>query len=278
MEPPKAISIFDSAASPAVDVSLLAEYCRELIGGLPVECHEDLSEFVLETLAEEKREPFLDAAAEALARARVTDPGREPGAAPPPRVVVDFERRMLLKAPPRPVGVFYDGYRLSRAFGEMASASGPLEGHWIIVITDQLFGTLEPGDSRYHARVSIYGFPCVISTTGLLEAPAKPRAYYLGKSLGRDRAALDEEFAGSFLSREDARSTEALKSYVAQAIFYWLTGEPFCEDVSCRLFNAHWQEELLGPRRDGAKSLCARHESLLEKLRAEATDGTHISR
>jgi hypothetical protein len=50
-----------------------------------------------------------------------------------------------------------------------------------------------------------------------------------------------------------------LKGYVLQAVFYQATGEAFCDDPDCRLFNAHWQEEVLRAQRDVPYDLCPRH-------------------
>ncbi|NIM44429.1 MAG: hypothetical protein GTO54_02165, partial [Nitrososphaeria archaeon] len=67
----------------------------------------------------------------------------------------------------------------------------------------------DESNKRYHARTSVYGVPSVISTTGLVEAPAKPREYYLLKQqyemLGKDLLELKERFKGSFIDYDDER-------------------------------------------------------------------------
>jgi len=50
-------------------------------------------------------------------------------------------------------------------------------------------------------------------------------------------------------------------------VFYNLTGAPFCEDVNCRLFNAHWQEEMIKAQITGPYEFCPEHEKALEALR-----------
>jgi hypothetical protein len=52
-----------------------------------------------------------------------------------------------------------------------------------------------------------------------------------------------------------------------QAVFYSLTGDPFCEDKGCRLYNAHRQEELLFAQLRCTYELCERHERILDDLR-----------
>jgi len=59
-----------------------------------------------------------------LAEARVTDPARKAEAVGQPRAVVEYERRMLEKEPPRPVGVLYDGFDLCVAYNLLLSNSG----------------------------------------------------------------------------------------------------------------------------------------------------------
>jgi hypothetical protein len=50
-----------------------------------------------------------------------------------------------------------------------------------------------------------------------------------------------------------------------------LTGEAFCDDPACRLFNAHWQEEML--RAQLADNYCGRHRAWLREIREGA--GSH---
>ena len=38
--------------------------------------------------------------------------------------------------------------------------------------------TYDATDSRYHGRAVICSNPAIISTTGMIEAPARPREYY----------------------------------------------------------------------------------------------------
>jgi len=113
--------------------------------------------------------------------------------------------------------------------------------------------------------------PSLISTSGLVEAPAKPREYYLLKQqyekLGKDLTELKASFSRRFIDYGDKRLTEVAKGYVMQAVFYLLTGNPFCEDKGCRLYNAHWQEELIFAQLESEYEFCQRHTQLLEKGR-----------
>jgi len=114
--------------------------------------------------------------------------------------------------------------------------------------------------------VSVYGFPSLISTTGIVEAPAKPRDFYLKQQLGVSLLTLKEEFKGRFIDYNDPRLTEVMKGYVMQALFFHLTGNPFCKDKNCRLYNAHWQEDLIQTQLTSKTDFCAQHQRLLTRL------------
>jgi hypothetical protein len=43
------------------------------------------------------------------------------------------------------------------------------------------------------------------------------------------------------------------------------TGEAFCDKTECRLFNAHWQKDLIYSQLENGK-LCERHQKILEKM------------
>jgi hypothetical protein len=187
---------------------------------------------------------------------------------------VEFERKLLQDPSLRLIGVFYDGFRLQAVFRELLPMDEFSVKHAHIIFTNRLFGTFDEGDRRYHARVSVYGFPSIISTTGIVEAPAKPREFYLLKqqyaALGGDvpLEALKEKFRGRFIDYDDERLTEVMKGYVMQAIFYHVFGDPFCGKISCRLYNSHWQEEVIESQlKAREREFCDHHQEMLEGLR-----------
>jgi len=112
--------------------------------------------------------------------------------------------------------------------------------------------------------VALYGYPCIISISGLIEAPAKPREFYLRWQAGEDYHLLKEEFRDKILDYGNERIPKIIRAYVLQAIFYHVFEEPFCSDVKCMLYNAHWQEELFYKLKD---NLCNKHKKMLEKLK-----------
>jgi hypothetical protein len=80
---------------------------------------------------------------------------------------------------------------------------------------------------------------------------------------------LKEEYQGRFLDHSDSRMTEVLKGYAMQALLFHLTGDPFCEDRDCRLFNSHWQEEVIHSQINGKYEFCPIREALLKGLRID---------
>jgi len=169
------------------------------------------------------------------------------------------------------MGILYDGYRLQQVLRKMLPEKESCTDVAHIAFTNRIFCTFEKGDNRFHARVIICGFPSLISTSGLVEAPAKPREYYLMKQkyAAADSVPSVEElkaaFEGRYIDYDDENMTQALKGYVLQSIFYLSIGEPFCEDKDCQLFNAHWQEEVLNAQIVSGQ-LCERHEKMLSEL------------
>lgn len=145
---------------------------------------------------------------------------------------------------------FLDGYWLQRKWYSYLSSRvkeelNPANLH--LVISRKLFGTF--GTKRYHARVLLTGEPALISTSGIVEAPARPREYYFAKanllSMGKGIDELDEIYKDRFVSYDDPKITNIVCSYALQQIKYKINGEPFCENASCCLYNSHWQEEVL---------------------------------
>ncbi len=145
---------------------------------------------------------------------------------------------------------FFDGFWLQRILTTYLFKNYPDEIRddcLHIVLTGKLFGTF--GTRRYHARVLLTGEPCILSTSGIVEAPARPREYYFAKARlmaeGRDISDLDEIFAERFVEYDSPKITDITCSYILQLIKYRYTGEPFCSGDKCCLYNSHWQEEVL---------------------------------
>ena len=207
-----------------------------------------------------------DAAGEELARdfaaARVLSPyDRETGT--DMLGIVRYEQRAL-EHPERAGGVIYDGLTIQDALRKRLPGEGGLD-HLHVPLLDRVLGTWGDHDGRWHKRVAVLGQPAVLSVPGLYEAPAKPEAYYEAKQkhalVSGDtppREVLENEVDGEFLVADDPRTTDVLKGYVLAAYHYLETGEAFCADPDCRLYDAHRQPALLNAQLRGS-AFCEGH-------------------
>ncbi len=41
------------------------------------------------------------------------------------------------------------------------------------------------------------------------------------------------------------------------------SGDPFCDDRDCRLYNAHWQEEVIQAQLNSRHAFCQKHREIL---------------
>ena len=159
----------------------------------------------------------------------------------------------------------YDGFELQKILRYLNKDNEVLH----IILTNRLTCTFDENDKRYHARAVICANPSIISTTGIIEAPAKPKEYYFEvmklKTQGLDIKSAKEKYKDKFLEYNDKRLTKILEGYILQVIFYNMTGESFCEDIECRLNNAHWQKDLLFSQLEINK-LCKKHNEILANL------------
>lgn len=174
--------------------------------------------------------------------------------------------------------ILYDGFMIQRLFETMINESEANSDHVHVVFEDRLISTFSEEDYRYHARSIVVGSPSIISTTGIVESPAKPKEWYLNQMraeiyriTGNDKPhdwmslSIQKE---NYLCYGDYRINFVAVGYVLQALFFFITvGNPFCKDVNCRLYNAHWQEDLIHSQIQ-SKQLCKEHADLLSKFKA----------
>lgn len=162
--------------------------------------------------------------------------------------------------------VLYDGFEFQKVITTLIPKEESTLGNFHLVFTNKLTCTFDDSDYRYHGRALIGTNPSIISTTGIIEAPAKPREYYLdlmtnyGQGLNID--SIKEKYRGQYLEYHDLRLGMIIQGYALQALFYYITGEPFCDFLNCKLHNAHWQRDLLFSQLEINK-LCAKHEKIL---------------
>ncbi|MGI0024056.1 MAG: DUF6775 family putative metallopeptidase [Nitrososphaera sp.] len=161
----------------------------------------------------------------------------------------------------------YDGFVLRRQLSCSLTDDESDTNHVHIVFTNLMTCTFDEDDWRYHGRAVICGTPAIISATGIVEAPAKPREFYQMAGLGlAELSTLRKQMAARFIDYGDERMAQAAVGYALQALFFFVAdGEPFCGNRNCRLFNAHWQEDLIRTQ-IGKPALCSEHQDLANKF------------
>ncbi|MHA1381111.1 MAG: DUF6775 family putative metallopeptidase [Candidatus Helarchaeota archaeon] len=185
---------------------------------------------------------------------------------------IEFEKKRLLEENKLNRGILYDGLKLMLLYWQLLPKNEKISNFLHIVITDRLFGTFLKVDGRFHIRSILCSRLSLISTSGIVEGPARPRLFYKLKhqssifGMKMPIEMLKEHFKGQFIDYDDPNMTEVLKGYVSQAIFFNLTGDAFCQNKECRLFNAHWQSELINSQLIH-KNFCEEHTRMLEKLK-----------
>ncbi|MDP7264326.1 MAG: hypothetical protein QGH39_02065 [Candidatus Thermoplasmatota archaeon] len=261
----RTIILYDDITSGNLVLSEIKKYLSELIPGIRVELR---SGFIEHFGVREKIPEF----ARKLARIKLRDQKRKLEDFNPLPGEIQFEKKLLDDPKTRRIGVIYDGFEFQKFSREMIPENELEMSVLHIFITNRLIATFDDNDRRYHARVIITGYPAVISTSGIVEAPAKPRDFYRMKQMGIilgdttvPAELLNQHFQGRFMEHNDERLTEVIKGYILQAVFYHTTGEAFCNNTNCRLFNSHWQKEMIKAQIESGK-LCKDHTGILNEL------------
>ncbi len=251
----RAIHIYDGSRTEILDYEKIIEYISSLIPSVAIDIRpEDL------ILGDYER------ISRVFAELRLRDimKGRVKGEPLPGEI--DYELRRVMDKKNRTHGILYDGVLVARALEENIRVEEDNNEHLHIYVTNQLIGSFDDDDRRFHARYAIFSYPCIISVNGIVVAPAKPREYYILKqrlkNLENDEifdTIIKEQMKGRFIDYDDERLNDIMKGIILQCIFYHETGYPFCEKKECRLYNAHWQEDLVRSQTLEKSSLCPSH-------------------
>jgi len=285
MHIPSFIYLYDGGKTECLNLNKISLYLKNIFKKSEIQIREEFIAYYIFNLSSEEKEKAINHLANEIASIKVRKIEERNIVFKPLQVEIEYEKKRLSESGNKSFGILYDGFELMTIFSKLITKKESGFSHCHIVFTNQIFGTYDEADMRYHARVSVYGFPSIISTSGIVEAPAKPREFYLKKQMGIDINALKQEFAGRFIDYDDSRMTEVMKGYVLQAIFFHMTGDPFCEDKNCRLYNAHWQEEVIQSQLNaknepvqlcsefvlsGSKyEFCEKHQKIIKQLTKE---------
>lgn len=246
----KKIILYNEPAVKEIQIDNLEKFLSDTFD-VPVEIRNNILENGNESLARE------------IASCRVFNPRRPFQRHSPTSEEIDFEMQNFSDTSKTENIIMYDGFEFQKLITKLLQ-DDELDSEILhVAFTNKLMCTYDDSDYRYHGRTLIGSNPSIISTTGVIEAPAKPREYYFelmtNFSMGINVDTLKKKYSGTYLEHHDKRLSKVLEGYLLQAVFYYFTGEPFCEDVKCRLFNAHWQKDLLYSQLEIGR-LCERHQ------------------
>lgn len=259
---PNSFNLYEEGDLSVININGVKDYLKEITAIKVSVCgniYNGLSEKQIESIAQK------------IARLRIKDPMKRALSNKIFDTEVNYEKERIKDPTWKTFGILYEGLLYQQVMSGFILEGILNEQFCTVLLTNQLIGTWDQNSLRYHIRTSIYGFPHIISIPGLVMGPAKPREFYLKRQMGVTMELLIEEYKGKFLEHGDWRMTEILKGYIIQAFFYHLTGNPFCEDRNCRLFNSHWQEEMIHAQLGGTYEFCPRHEEILNRVRDRFT-------
>ena len=274
------IILYDDPSTSNLKLQEIEKYLKSKLDNIEILIRDNFFDFYLKNLGLGKNNTKDETKSKAsellkiatgLARTKIRDLNNPAKHLEPLHGEIVFEEKLLAEPSKFVPGIFYDGFRLHELCQEFLAEMDINRSTCHIIFTPRLFGTFDEFDKRYHARVILCGYPSMISTTGLVEAPAKPKEYYAIKqrliiqNITTIDSFIPDELRNRYLKYNDPRLTEVIKGYVMQVVSYHLSSSPFCEDPLCRLYNSHWQEELLKAQLSEPE-FCKTHESLFSEF------------
>lgn len=255
------VDIYRAENADSVDLNGAADFLRSCFSTVTVSLRPRALGLIQETRFEEFSRSF--------ALARVKDPTQQDHASQPMFGEIEYERR-LIEGEAKAGGVVYDGRKLSEVFSLLIPRRDM--GRCSIVVTDRLVSTFSRDDLRHHLRTSVFNFPSIVSVPGIVEAPARPREYYVLKQQLEAQGAgefaiteLKKSLKDRFLDYEDPRISDVVRGLVLQCVMFHLTLKPFCSNKDCMLYNSHWQEELIASEANSQR-LCGKHSKQIKDL------------
>jgi len=248
--------LYDEPAVSQIQLNRLASFLKETFP-VQVETRESILKFSKE-----------DTAAK-IASSRIFNPRKPYEKHIPSTDEILFEEENFKDSAKTENIVMYDGFEIQKILTELIPNNEREQDFFHIFFTNKLTCTYDYNDYRYHGRALIGANPSVISTTGIIEAPAKPREYYLdlisNYTQGINVESIKQKYKGTYLEYNDPHLSKVIEGYLLQAIVYFETQDAFCDKTECRLFNAHWQKDLIHSQIENGR-LCEIHQEILKKL------------
>lgn len=247
------IYLYDEPSVPEINISRLVDFLKNTFS-VEVKLRENIFGFANNTTARK------------IASCRIYNTKKPFEGHEPTLEEIAFEQSNISDTSITENIIMYDGFEFQKTMTELIPNNELSLDQFHVIFTNKLICTFDQNDFRYHGRTVIGSNPSIISTTGIIEAPAKPREYYFDLlsnfTKGVNIDSVKKKYQGTYLEYHDQRLSKVIEGYLMQAVFYYLTGEAFCDKKSCRLFNAHWQNDLIYSQLEVGK-LCDEHQQVL---------------
>jgi len=172
---------------------------------------------------------------------------------------VDFEQSFLLGNKRNPKRVIYDACRVIAIYSELFDREELNLDHCHLVLTDRLLGVWGKEERRYQIKGVVFGNPTLISISGILE-----RLSQLKRFEEENEQNMGRTERGSCDKTEQLQ--EIVKGHMLQALFYYITGNPFCSNRNCCLFEDRSQEDIIHAQLKVESDLCPFHHQMIEDL------------
>ena len=250
------IFLYDEPSVPEINISELAEFLKNTFK-IDVEVRKNILRNSDEVTAQK------------IASCRIFNPRKPFERHEPTQEEIKFEQENFEDTSRTENIIMYDGFEFQKVISELIPDDELTSENFHIVFTNKLTCSYDFSDYRYHGRAVICSNPSIISTTGIIEAPAKPRDYYMelisNMRQGLNVESVKKKYSGRYLEYHDSRLSKIIRGYLLQALFYYLFEEAFCELRECVLFNAHWQSDLMYSQLESGK-LCEKHQEILNNF------------
>lgn len=247
------IFLYDEPSIPEIDISRLVSFLQNTFS-VSVELRKSIFDFADNTIARE------------IAACRIYNTKKPFEKHEPTLEEIAFEQSNIADTSLTENIVMYDGFEFQNVMTKLIPKDELSSAELHIIFTNKLTCTFDQNDFRYHGRAIIGSNPAIISTTGVVEAPAKPREYYFDLlsnfTKGVNIDSVKKKYQGAYIEYHDKRLSKVIEGYLMQAVFYYQTGDAFCDKKECRLYNAHWQNDLIFSQLKVGK-LCDKHQQIL---------------
>lgn len=128
----------------------------------------------------------------------------------------------------------YDGFLLQEVYKNFLNYK---KNECHIVFTKRIMCSYDEVDCRYHNRVVIFGYPCIISIAGLTKSLSLPKEYYV---LRNAQVLTSEEIKRHIVELVEQNLVKFLIKYIFQCLFYIYFGVFSCEFKNCFICDNHW--------------------------------------